>query len=68
MTADQWLADLRRDGWRVAAHNDYMQYGALFTFWLMVRGEVAVKGEGKTDEYALREITEKVIVLNGRLP
>jgi hypothetical protein len=55
------LATLRRDGWMVAVHNDYRQDGELRTFWLMTKGERAVKGEGRTDEEALLAIVDRVL-------
>jgi hypothetical protein len=45
---------LRREGWRVAVHNDYEQNGQLFTFWLLTYGSWCVKGEAATDYEALR--------------
>ena len=40
------LKELRRRGWMVAVHNDYMQNGVLHTFWLFTKGGRCVKGEG----------------------
>jgi hypothetical protein len=48
--------DLRALGWSVAVHNDYRQNGTSFTFWLLVRGNIALKGEGRTDIDALNQI------------
>jgi hypothetical protein len=55
------LAKLRAAGWRVAVHNDYMLDGKLMTFWLMTYPgrDLAFKGEGLTDEEALRLIANK---------
>jgi hypothetical protein len=54
------LDGLRRDGWRVAVHNDYMLNGQLHTFWGMTRGDRFVKGEGLTDEEALAEVRSNI--------
>jgi hypothetical protein len=48
------LRQFRRDGWRVAVHNDYMQDGQLRTFWLLTFGNWCVRGEGPTDYAALQ--------------
>jgi len=51
--------DLRRDGWKVAVHNDYQLGGYDYTFWLLTKRfpedgiTRAVKGEGRTDSDAL---------------
>ena len=50
------LADLRTDGWTVAVHNDYRLNGEAHTFWLFTKGERAIKGEGRTDFDALRQV------------
>jgi hypothetical protein len=55
------LATLRADGWMVAVHNDYRQDGKIHTFWLMIKDERAVKGEGRTDEEALLMIADRVL-------
>lgn len=47
------LRELRRRGWSVAVHNDYMQDGTPHTFWLFTKGGRCVKGEATTDEAAL---------------
>ena len=47
------LRFMRERGWMVAAHNDYHLDGEFWTFWLFVKGNRAVKGEGKTDFEAL---------------
>jgi hypothetical protein len=52
--------DLRAQGWSVAAHNDYKLNGEKFTFWLFTKGDVAVKGEGRTDADALDQIRETI--------
>jgi hypothetical protein len=57
------LHDLRSKGWMVAVHNDYRLDGNLFTFWLMVKGETAIKGEGRSDEEALSIIEQRIEVL-----
>lgn len=51
---------LRQFGWSVAVHNDYRQDGEKRTFWLMVKDEVAFKGEGTTDEEALQQVIDRV--------
>jgi hypothetical protein len=56
VTAD----DLRAQGWMVAVHNDYRQDGELRTFWLVTRGEEAIKGEGPTDAAALGQIRARI--------
>lgn len=56
----EMLANLRRDGWMVAVHNDYRLGGALHTFWLFTKGEWAVKGEGQTDYEALAQVVKRV--------
>jgi hypothetical protein len=49
------LEKLRQKGWHVAVHNDYhTQLGGWCTFWLFTKGRLAAKGEGSTDEDALR--------------
>ncbi len=47
------LAELRRDGWRVAIHNDYRLAGEEMTFWGFSSGDQWMKGEGKTDLEAI---------------
>jgi len=49
----QALADMRRNGWSVAVHNDYRLNGEQWTFWLFTKGNQAVKGEGMTDAFAI---------------
>jgi len=50
------LSDLRRNGWRVAVHNDYTLNGSDRTFWLLTHPNgVYIKGEGPTDMDALME-------------
>jgi hypothetical protein len=53
------LKELRRRGWLVAVHNDYMQDGVFHTFWLFTKGGWCVKGEGITDERALTLASEQ---------
>lgn len=48
--------DLRALGWTVAVHNDYRLSGKPHTFWLVTKGERALKGEGATDAEALGQI------------
>jgi hypothetical protein len=57
------MNDLRKDGWKIAAHNDYHTDEGDFTFYLLT-GEIdaglsaldvtiAIKGEGRSDAAAL---------------
>lgn len=55
--------DLRAVGWSVAVHNDYRLNGVAHTFWLMTRGEIALKGEGRTDAEALNQIRARARAL-----
>ena len=49
------LATARAAGWRVAAHNDFLQGGQWLTFWLFTHPDGQwVQGEGRTDEDAVR--------------
>lgn len=48
--------DLREQGWAVAIHNDYRQDGISHTFWLLTKGDRAIRGEGRTDADALNNI------------
>lgn len=49
--------DLREAGWSVAVHNDYSQDGRKYTFWLFTHHDGRwIKGEGRTDAEALRQI------------
>jgi hypothetical protein len=47
---------LRSLGWSVAVHNDYKQDGKSYTFWLFTSGIRCAKGEGRTDDDALRAV------------
>lgn len=60
---EEKLARLRGAGWRVAVHNDYMQAGALHTFWAFSRDDQYVKGEGLTDDAALTEVEAAILAL-----
>jgi len=53
-----WL--LRREGWMVAVHNDYRQYGEFHTFWLFTKGGLCAKGEAKSDLEALKQVLEQI--------
>lgn len=53
--------DLRRQGWVVAVHNDYRMNHEPHTFWLLTKGDRAIKGEGKSDAIALNQIREKLL-------
>lgn len=60
MDLETALAQLRRDGWRVAVHNDYRQDGEDFTFWLFTHDAgLFVKGEGRTDRDAIAAVCEQ---------
>lgn len=53
------LAVLRGAGWSVAVHNDYRLNGEAMTFWLFTHGNGRwIKGEGRTDDEALRQCVE----------
>lgn len=54
------LDAIRRDGWTVAVHNDYKLNDKPHTFWLLTKGERAVKGEGETDAQALGQIAQRL--------
>lgn len=47
------LTWMRKNGWVVACHNDYTQNGKPMTFWGFSKGNLWVRGEGRTDEAAL---------------
>lgn len=53
--------DLRKLGWLIAVHNDYKLNGKNHTFWLMTKGNIALKGEGQTDKEALNQIREQIL-------
>ena len=57
MMIEALLAELRYDGWMVAAHNDYRLRGKLYTFWLFTNNDECrfIKGEGHTDIEALQQ-------------
>ena len=58
----QMLRELRSEGYMVGVHNDYMQAGKFQTFWLFThrsRGTF-LKGEGPTDEEAVKSVLEQV--------
>jgi hypothetical protein len=54
------LHSFRLGGWRVAAHNDYMMRGLLYTFWLLTNGIYCAKGEGLTDLEAIIEVKKAI--------
>lgn len=60
------LSALRHDGWTVAVHNDYKLNAKPHTFWLLTKGERAVKGEGETDAQALGQIAQRLAEEAGR--
>jgi hypothetical protein len=48
------LTEMRRAGWSVAVHNDYLLGGVPHTFWLFTHPDGRyVKGEGTSDEQAI---------------
>lgn len=55
--------DIREEGWAVAVHNDYNQDGKKHTFWLFTKGNVCVKGEGRTDSEALAQVRKRIAEL-----
>lgn len=53
---------MRNRGWSVAVHNDYKIQDKWFTFWLFTHPDGRyVKGEGVTDEEAIREALKSSI-------
>jgi hypothetical protein len=56
------LKNLRKRGWRVAVHNDYMLDNRLHTFWLFTasHGPYFAKGESTEDFYALNQVLAHV--------
>jgi hypothetical protein len=72
--------DLRREGWTVAVHNDYVLDGEPMTFWLFTHPPSGrfIKGEGRTDAEALAHVrlallkltvgTSKTVPADGSLP
>lgn len=56
------LTWLRSYGWTVAVHNDYVLHGGTMTFWLFTHAATGyfVKGEGYTDDEAVREAVASV--------
>lgn len=55
------LSFLRERGWAVAVHNDYRLAGKPHTFWLFTKGDFAAKGEGETDDEAIRHAYAEAI-------
>lgn len=56
-TALSGVDQLRANGWTVAVHNDYRLNGKPYTFWLWTHPDGRyVKGEGLTDDEALRQV------------
>lgn len=64
ITGDGLREALKKAGWSVAVHNDYRLDGKSHTFWLFTHpnGRWA-KGEGETDEEALRQVTEASLMV-----
>ena len=48
--------DIRALGWTVAVHSDYRHGAALYTRWIFIQHEKAVRGEGETDRDALNVV------------
>lgn len=57
------LDAIRERGWSVAVHNDYNLGGVSYTFWLFTKGIYFAKGEAKTDEDALKKVTDQIDVI-----
>lgn len=60
--------DIRALGWAVAVHNDYRLGGVAHTFWLFTKGEIAIKGEGKTDAEALDHVRAAIASRSAAAP
>lgn len=58
LVASEILTSLRNDGWAVACHNDYRQFGYPCTFWLFTKGNRCAKGEGPDDFTALGKVVD----------
>ena len=55
-TLEEYLHEIRRGGWSVAAHYDYKALGGeRQTYWLFVLDGVAVEGVGANDRDAVLE-------------
>lgn len=52
--------DIRALGWAVAVHNDYRLNGVPHTFWLFTKGNLSVRGEGRTDRAALDQVRAEI--------
>lgn len=50
----------------VAVHNDYRLNGALHTFWLFTKGDLAAKGEGTTDLQTLDRVRREIARLESK--
>jgi hypothetical protein len=64
MNAFQLLADLRKNGWRVIAHNDYISDdGEPRVFWAMIHEATGIytKAQGATDNDALQKILHGIV-------
>jgi len=62
---DGALAALRLRGWAVAVHNDYRLGGEPHTFWLFTKGDLAARGEGRSDEEALEIVQREALRVEG---
>lgn len=70
MTDVEWpgmLGKLRAEGWSVAVHNDYRVEGERCTFWLLTRGDYAIKGEGVNDAVALSQCLKEAARIEGKV-
>lgn len=61
LNLSKMLKELRTYGWTVAVHNDYRLKGELRTFWLFTHqaSGTFLKGEGSTDEWAVKDILDQ---------
>lgn len=57
---DGMLALIRGAGWSVAVHNDYVLDGKRMTFWGFSKGDRWMRGEGPTDEDALKSVLAQI--------
>lgn len=53
---EEYLSEIRKEGWAVAAHYDYKTVGGeKRTYWFFARDGVCVEGSGETDTDAVLE-------------
>jgi hypothetical protein len=61
-TMEKILKQIRSMGYLVGVHNDYKLNGQSMTFWLFTHESGHfIKGEGLTDEEALKECKIKIL-------